>query len=134
MQPVLILACDEAGYTVEIDNKTYRVLLCDADHHLQVDVVSAAQATSPTTIATAKKTVTTAGTQVQFGNNACKAVSIKALAGNTGKIYVGKSDVASTDGYELSAGEAIEFAIDNTNRVWIDSSVDGEGVTYLWVN
>ena len=89
---------------------------------------------APTTIAHAKVTVTTAGTRVQFGTNTAKSIVIKALSTNIGLIYVGGSTVASTNGFQLSAGDTVSLDINNTNVVWLDSAVNGEGVTWLAVN
>ena len=86
---------------------------------------------SPTTIISAKVTVTTAGTRVQFVTNTIKSVVIKSLSINTGFIYVGNSLVSATNGFQLSAGDTIALDITNTNVVWIDSSVNGEGVTWF---
>lgn len=88
----------------------------------------------PTAVISGSQNVTTAGTRVQLATNTCVSVSIKAKAANTGTIYVGDATVASTNGYQLAAKESISFDIDNTNRVYIDSSVNGEGVTFLAVN
>ena len=38
-----------------------------------------------------------------------EAISVRALSGNTGKIYVGGSTVSSSNGYELSASESIDL-------------------------
>tara|TARA_Y100000310_G_C20069765_1_gene528815 strand:+ start:144 stop:437 length:294 start_codon:yes stop_codon:yes gene_type:complete len=56
-------------------------------------------------------TVSSAGTRVQASDatNRVKFAKFKALAGNSGLAYVGVSDVASSLGYELSAGNEIEF-------------------------
>tara|TARA_Y100000310_G_scaffold117872_1_gene116617 strand:- start:479 stop:772 length:294 start_codon:yes stop_codon:yes gene_type:complete len=56
-------------------------------------------------------TVTSAGTAVQAINatNRVKYAKFKALAGNSGLAYVGISDVSASLGYELSAGNEIEF-------------------------
>lgn len=56
-------------------------------------------------------TVTSAGTAVQANNvtNRVKHAKFKALAGNSGLAYVGVSDVSASLGYELSAGNEIEF-------------------------
>lgn len=90
---------------------------------------------APTTIFNGKKTVTTAGTRVTLAaSTTVKSVTIKALAANTGTIYVGDTSVASTNGFALSAGESISLDIANLNTVNLDSSVNGEGVTYIAVN
>jgi len=86
------------------------------------------------TIGSGQKNVTTAGTQlVLAGNVKCGTVVIKALAANTGKIYVGDSTVSSTTGFILDAGETISFDIDNLSDIYIDSSVNGEGVSYVYL-
>lgn len=91
--------------------------------------------TVPTTIYNGKKTVTTAGTRVTLASSqAVKSVTIKALSTNTGFIYVGDTSVASTNGLQLEAGETISLDIANLNTVNLDSSVNGEGVTYIGVN
>jgi len=88
----------------------------------------------PSTIYSNQSTVTTAGTAVQLQSNAGVSLTIKALAGNTGLIYVGGSSVDSTSGFELSAGDSVSLALSENNIVWIDSSVNGEGVSVIAVN
>ena len=55
--------------------------------------------------------VGTAGTAVQVSNvtNRGKQVEFKALAGNSGLVYVGESDVSASNGFELSAGNTKTF-------------------------
>ncbi len=61
-------------------------------------------------------------------------VMIKALPANAGVMYVGQvtGDVASTNGMPLSAGEVciLENA-HNLKNVWVDATVNGEGVAWL---
>lgn len=91
--------------------------------------------TAPTTIYNGKKTVTTAGTRVTLAaSQAVKSVVIKALVANTGVIYVGDGSVASTTGFALQPGDTISLDIANLATVNLDSSVNGEGVTYLGTN
>lgn len=80
--------------------------------------------------------VASAGTAEVLGTaDAVKGVIIQALETNTGYIAVGGSDVdytpASRVGIVLAAGQSITLMVDNINRVYIDSSVSGEGVSYL---
>lgn len=90
--------------------------------------------TVPTTIYNGKKTVTTAGTRVTLASSqAIKSVTIKALAANTGTIYVGDGSVSSTTGFQLAAGDSISMDIANLATVNLDASVSGEGVSYLAV-
>lgn len=86
----------------------------------------------PTGLGSNKVSVTAAGTKVQLGSTVCVSVTIKALATNTGLIFVGNSSVSSLNGFQLSAGDGVSFNISNINAIYIDSSVNGEGVTYLF--
>lgn len=90
---------------------------------------------SPTTIINGKTTVTTAGTRVALaGSTTVKGVTVCAIVTNTGLIYMGSNTVASTNGRILNPGECQSIAIANLNTINIDSSVNGEGVTYIAVN
>jgi hypothetical protein len=120
--------------TITIDGVVYYVPRVDTDGHVQVDVLSTTYPTFPTTPVSGQETVASAGTAEQLPAQACKSVSIKALAGNTGKIYVAGDYVDSSTGYELAAGESVDLCIDNVNRLYIDASVNGEGVSWLAVN
>lgn len=83
------------------------------------------------------KTVTTAGTDVVLASStACKRVVIQAQTDNTGLIAVGASGVDATeatgDGIILYAGDSIEMDIDNLADIFIDSTVSGDGVRYIY--
>ena len=93
----------------------------------------------------ASKTVTTAGTRVQFSTSDLPVLSIyfEALDTNTGKIYIGTSTVSSSDyvaeldakvGVSIEAGEMHgtlqEFILSD---FWIDSSVNGEKVLVTYI-
>lgn len=79
-----------------------------------------------------QKTVSTAGIAEQLASSSViKSIAIKALSTNTGIIYVGGSGVDSTNGYELEAGEGLTLLIDDPSIIFIDSSVNGEGVSCL---
>lgn len=107
----------------------------DAGNPVPISGTVTTTETVPTTIYNGKKTVTTAGTRVTLASSqAVKSVTIKALSTNTGLIYVGDTSVASTNGFQLSAGETISMDIANLNTVNLDSAVNGEGVTYIGIN
>jgi len=90
---------------------------------------------APTTIYHGKKTVTTAGTRVALASSqAVRSVCIKALQTNGGYIYVGDTSTSSTTGFQLLAGDTISLDIANLSTIYIDSSVSGEGVTYISSN
>ena len=86
-------------------------------------------------------TVSTAGTQVQAYNatNRVKFARFKALAGNSGLTYVGPADVASTTGYELSAGNELEMNYGEfggsvpANVFWVDAATNGDKVCWMMV-
>jgi len=85
-------------------------------------------ATMPTTLLSFVTTVTTAGTRVQLASNTVSnGFILQAPSTNTGIIYVGGSTVSSSVyGAELQPGQATSVAVDNTNKIYIDSSVSGE--------
>lgn len=90
-----------------------------------------------TSIGHGVKTVTTAGTdEALAGSTACKRVIIQSQTDNTGLIAVGASGVDATEatgtGIILYAGDALELEIDNLADVYIDATVSGEGVRYVW--
>lgn len=87
---------------------------------------------APLTFHHGQKTVTTAGTEVALASTqAIHHVTIKALHANTGMIFVGKNPVTSSTGFVLDAGEQIFVEVDDLADVYIDSSVNGEGVSYI---
>jgi hypothetical protein len=55
--------------------------------------------------------VASAGTRVQLSNttNRVRWIQVKALAGNSGLVYLGVSDVSASNGYELAATNTIEI-------------------------
>lgn len=77
--------------------------------------------------------VTTAGTRVQLSSVACQKVIITAKAANTGTIWVGGSTVAAGRGVPLVALQSVTLDVSNTNAVYIDSTVNGEGITYAYL-
>ncbi len=88
-----------------------------------------------TSIGVGNTTVTTAGTRVALaGSTVCKKVVVCAKLANTGTIWVGGSTVAAGSGIPLVPLQQIEIDIANLITVNIDSTVNGEGVTYLFYN
>jgi hypothetical protein len=83
------------------------------------------------------KTVTTAGTDVVLAaSTSCRRVTIQAQTDNAGFIAIGAAGVDATvdvgTGVLLAAGEVFELEIDNLADVFIDSTVNGEGVRYTY--
>ena len=87
----------------------------------------------PSTIYNGQKTVTAAGTaEALAGSQAITSgVHVKALLGNTDIVYVGDSGVSSANGLELNPGESVFVEVSNLLSVFVDSAVNGEGVSYL---
>lgn len=80
------------------------------------------------------KAVTTATIRVilMTDTNATLKIFIKALAGNTGVIYVGDVTVAAANGYPLAANEEVILNINHAKKnIYIDASVNGQGVKYI---
>lgn len=88
-------------------------------------------------------TVTTAGTRVQVTSSTImvESVTIQGHETNTGYIYIGASDVASTKGLVVSAKESVTITGEqirgttetfDLSDVWIDSSVNGEKARVIY--
>ena len=62
-------------------------------------------------------------------------IIIIALRTNTGYIYIGYDKFVSAANYGIELGllDHIAIPIDNLNKIWIDSSVNAEGISYLVV-
>lgn len=93
-----------------------------------------------TIIETGRKTVTTSGTAVQLGTSASGLILIQAFPANTGVIRLGgptaagavwSATAANRRGMELEAGEKIALPIREQTSVYIDASVNGEGVDFV---
>lgn len=94
-------------------------------------------ASVPSGIEHGVKTVTTAGTDVALATTTtCKKVDIQAQTDNTGIIAVGGSGVDATEatgtGIILYPGDTYSLEINDLASVFIDSSVDGEGVRFCF--
>jgi len=83
-------------------------------------------------------TVTTAGTAVRFPDQACTYVIITAEDNNTGNVVVGGSTVvaaqATRRGVLLEASRSEKIYVNNLEKLFLDSTVNGDGVTYAFFN
>lgn len=63
----------------------------------------------------------------------CGKVKIKALAGNSGNVYLGAgSDVTATTGFQLDASEETEWLeIDNLNKLYRICDGTGDRICYM---
>ena len=92
----------------------------------------------PSTIGSGRQTVATAGTAVSLASSlAIGEVIIVAEFNNTGIIVVGDSgviaDEATRIGVPMNPGDATIITIDNINKIYIDSTINSDGVTYVVV-
>ena len=103
-----------------------------ATNPLPVSVTSA-----NTTVTDGRKVVATAGTREALASStACKEVVINAETDNTGIVAVGAAAtvvaaIATRRGVPLNAGDSIVLQIDNLADVGLDSTVSGDGVTFV---
>lgn len=86
-----------------------------------------------------RQIVATAGTPVPLAaSTASKTVTVQAEVNNTSDIIVGGSGVVgpvgTREGIYLASGDSIDLPINDLSLVYIDSLVDGEGVTYVYFN
>lgn len=91
-----------------------------------------------------QKTVTTAGTRVALvaTRTLARYLYIKPLPANTNNIYVGDVTVTSSTGFVLDNGDVTgwrwvgppEGGVDfiDLNKIYIDSAVNGEGVSFIY--
>ncbi len=68
----------------------------------------------------------TVPTTIYAGGRPKYGIQLKALAANTGIIYVGKSTVSSSLCYPLAAGETLFLPIDNTDVLRALASVNND--------
>ena len=104
---------------------------------LDVNIAGGSEADTPTAISDGNKTVTTAGSSVKLitADTPCKVVVITALLANTGLISVGgstTSPTATVRGDILAAGDSSVVSISNVNLVYINSTVNSEGVSFRY--
>lgn len=113
----------------------YRKVVKSLDSSDVVNVDKAAESlANKDVIKFGQKTVTTAGTREQMPAQAIPkgyVVLIKALDGNTGLIYIGDVTVDSSNGYELTKNGIVTLQLTDLDKLYIDSSIDGEGVSWI---
>lgn len=77
---------------------------------------------------------TIGASQSQLASNSISlSVTIKAMDGNSGVVYIGTNGVASSTGFELGAGESISLAVDNTDRLYAIASVAGQKICVIGI-
>ena len=84
------------------------------------------------------QTVSSAGTAVALETSfrLCRTVTITAKSANTGQVYIGGSDVASSTNSGLDAGQGIEIIHENgldMSDIYIDVGTNDDGVDFYAV-
>ena len=90
------------------------------------------QPAAPTAVVAFLTSNATAGLRTQLSSNVVNAGILQAPSTNTGLIYIGAATVSATVyGAELQAGQSTGIAISNTDKIYVDSSVNGDKVAFL---
>jgi hypothetical protein len=94
-------------------------------------------ASNSPTLLSSEKTVAAAGTaEALHAGQRVTQVTIIAKVANTGQVYVGGSDVASTTNDGLDSGDSLEITANgwlDLKDVYIDADTNGEGVDFYAV-
>jgi hypothetical protein len=92
----------------------------------------------PNKLGVGRKVVATAATAEALvaTSTPVQTVIITAETDNTGVIVVGNASVvaalATRKGTPLAAGESVSMNIDDLNKVYLDTTVNGDGVTFTY--
>jgi len=125
------------GAVADVDGNIHGQLRYIGEETVNIgqDVADIKTATAtPTTLTSGNTTVATSGTAVTLGASlATRSIYIRAKLANTGSIYVGDLtvDAVTNQGIILAAGDSVTLDIANRTTVYVDSSVNGEGVDYV---
>ena len=92
-------------------------------------------ASSPGSVGSGQTSVTAAGTAQQLSatDTPILSVTVKALLGNVGDVYVGGSTVSSSTGFILGQGDGVSLDVDNLTDVYIDAANTADKVCYIYV-
>ena len=131
MDLVVPLVPDTALYSVTIDGIIYKTLRTNESQYL---LVAVATPFVPVALAAFQLTVAVAFTTEQLPFHTCKAMSVAALPTNADNVEIGDSAIAVTPGRVLQPGEAIDIAIDRTDRLWLYVLSGGDGISCLYVS
>lgn len=131
------------AYRVKVSQETLDGNTTDVQH-VNVDAISGTTTvdgevkttTSIGTIEAGRKVVAAAGTAeaIVSSSTPCQKVDIQAELDNTGVVVLGGTgviaDAATRKGIALEAGDTYLLEIEDARAVYIDSTVNGEGVTF----
>ena len=87
---------------------------------------------APSAIVAFVTDIPTAATRVQLAANTIIAGVLQAPSTNAGNVFIGGSSVSSSVfGAELQPGQSTGIAIDNTNKIWVDTATNGNEVAFI---
>lgn len=90
-------------------------------------------------VTSGRKTVASAGTAEQITTTLTpiRRVDITAETDNTGKIALGGSTAVATEGSQqgviLEPGQTYTFHITDLSKIYVNATVNGDGVTYNYL-
>lgn len=133
---VLKLVCLPLGETAE--SGLHAVTLGDSSGSI---IDPATEQTLDTLLATQKNLGDLTFFQVTVGTDAVQladhtvpdgfSVVVKALDGNAGKVYVGRSGVTTANGFELSSRDSIPLRVSNTNIIYLIATAADQKVCVI---
>src|SRR6266516_4720956 len=86
---------------------------------LDVDVTVNTGATTNANVYTGQQTAGGSATQFASSLALSNGIIIKALATNTGTVYIGASSVSSSTGVPLTAGDAVSIAVSDLSLMYV---------------
>lgn len=126
----------EVPKTFKLDNEQLRSIRSGGGGALQMAPMDAPNSN----FYADRKVVTTAGTAVALSATKlrCENVVITAESDNTGIIAVGNSDVVAAEGSQkgaiLTPLGSIRVGVGDLSKIYIDATVNGDGVTFAYEN
>ena len=88
---------------------------------------------APATVFSTFALIIPSGSAARLATNACKRCAILSHPDNTGRIYIGGSNVSDQNGIPLEPGQVQEIAIENTGLVYATAVVNGEKLIVAYV-
>ena len=86
----------------------------------------------PASLSHAQSTIGTSAVQLTTSTQRCNdGVRVKALAGNSGTVYVGASGVTTSTGWPLTAGQEVLFPVQTANAIWAIASASSQVVAFF---
>lgn len=101
------------------------------------ELIAAGSASVSSALGEGRKTVSSAGTaEALASSTTIKEVIVTAETNNTGVMCAGGGGVvaaeATREGEPLFPGDSVVLQIDDLAAVYIDTTVNGDGVTYIY--